>query len=36
MLSNKDKQVKHCAICGETTHNRRTCPNKLIKDKRHL
>lgn len=32
MLSNKVKQAKHCAICGETTHNRRTCPNKLIKD----
>jgi len=26
------KKVKSCSICGETTHNRRTCPQKPIDD----
>ena len=24
--------MKHCSICGDTNHNKRTCPNKPIED----
>jgi len=26
------KQVKACSLCGETNHNKRTCPQKPIED----